>query len=206
VTGQWKLWYGYWVHGSSAAVTSLVGTRLAAALVFGSTLLIAPSRARADVSSWIYTGFGPALLDIGREDERQRWTLQIDTGLGSSPAPLVIGGLFRIQPYFGEGIDLALLARVASGGFVQGGWGLALDAGGYHRFWDGGSSGGIAALAIGAPWGIVLSTTGSLGSRDQRSGSVTLGIDFARLTVYRTSGTQWFMNPFATDAKGRGPR
>jgi hypothetical protein len=98
------------------------------------------------------------------------------------------------------------MARGATRGFVQGGFGLALDVGGYERLWGQKSSGGIAALSLGAPWGLTLSATGGMGTHDTRFASVTLGIDFARLTIYRTTGTRWFMNPFATDERGRGPR
>jgi hypothetical protein len=118
----------------------------------------------------------------------------------------VAGGLFRVQPYFGEGTDLALLMRVATGGFVQGGFGVALDAGGYQRWWGEESSGGLGSVVLGAPWGITLSASAGVGTNDTRFASLTLGLDFARLTVYRTSGTNWFLNPHATDANGRGPR
>jgi hypothetical protein len=159
--------------------------------------------ATADVSSWVYTGFGLASFEGGESD---RYTLQLETGLGTPPSAIVVGGLFRVQPYFGEGTDLALLARVATGGFVQGGFGVALDAGGYQRFWGEGSSGGLGSLVLGAPWGITLSATAGTGTNDARFASVTLGLDFARLTVYRTTGTNWFLNPHATYEGGRGPR
>lgn len=182
---------------SLSSRTSLLGSVVAFAL-----LSFAATPARADVSSWMYTGLGPGFL----RDDRQRLSLQIDAGLGTPPATLVFGGVFRAQPYFRSGTDLALLARVATRGYVQGGFGLALDAGGYERFWGEHSQGGLFALNLGAPWGITLSGSGGFGSNDERFASVTLGIDFARLTVYRTSGTNWFSNPFATDERGRGPR
>jgi hypothetical protein len=89
---------------------------------------------------------------------------------------------------------------------VQGQWGFALDLGGYERFWGAGSEGALGSLSLGAPWGLVLSTSAGLGTSDTRFASVTLGVDFARLTVYRLSGTSWFPNPFATDEHGRGSR
>lgn len=165
-------------------------------------LLFAPA-ARADVSSWIYTGLGPGFLD--GPDERTRTSLQIETGFGSPPASLVFGGLFRMHTFFNEGSDLALLVRGATRGFVQGGFGLALDAGAYERFWGQHSAGGLASLGLGAPWGVTLSATYGMGTHEQRFAAVTLGIDFARLTVYRTTGTSWFVNPFVTDERGRGP-
>jgi hypothetical protein len=139
-------------------------------------------------------------------NEKQRWTLQLEGGMGTPPGSFVLGGLFRAQSYFGYGTDVALLARGATGGFVQGDWGFAIDAGAYERFWGEKSQGGLGSLVLGAPWGITLSAGGGLGTNDQRFASVTLGLDFARLTVYRSSGTRWFSNPFVTDEKGRGPR
>ena len=159
--------------------------------------------ARADVSSWVYAGFGPAWLD---GNERDRYTLQLETGLGTPPGSVVFGGLFRVQPIFGEGTDLALLFRGATRGFVQGGFGFAIDAGGYERFWGQKSAGGLGSLVLGAPWGVTLSASAGMGTHDTRFATLTLGLDFARLTVYRTNGTNWFPNPHATDEQGRGPR
>ena len=50
---------------------------------------------------------------------------------------------------------------------------------------------------LGAPWGITLSLGGGLGTNDARQYGATLGVDFARLTVYRLSGENWFPNPRA---------
>jgi hypothetical protein len=132
--------------------------------------------------------------------------LDVEAGLGTPPAGLVVGGLMRMQPYFKEGTDLSLLMRLATRGFVQGNFGLALDAGGYERFWGQHSQGGVGSLVLGAPWGITLNASAGLGTNDERFATFSLGLDFARLTVYRTSGTSWFKNPYATDERGRGPR
>jgi len=183
-------------------VSFIPRARLAAAAAALVLPLFAPHTARADVSSWVYTGVGPGFLS----HDRVRFTLQAEAGIGTPPGPVVFGGLFRAQPYFKEGVDLAVLARVATRGYVQGGFGLAFDAGGYERFWGEHSQGGLVALGIGAPWGITFSGTGGFGTNSERFASFTLGFDFARLTVYRTDGTSWFKNPFATDERGRGPR
>ena len=152
--------------------------------------------ARADVSSWVYVGGGASSLKQRNLDLKVDPTLSIDTGLGTSPAhPFVVGGLFKLQALFGNGADLGLSLRVASQGFVTGRFGLALDAGPYRRFWGEGSTGGQAALSLGAPWGITLSLGGGVGSNDARQFGATLGVDFARLTVYRLSGENWFPNP-----------
>ena len=187
-----------------ARVWSFTPPRLLAGFACVCAALAATGPARADVSSWVYAGVGPSFLSGDRD--RERLTLQFESGLGTPPAGFVLGGLFRAQTFYHEGTDLSLLARGASGGFVQGGWGLAVDAGAYQRFWGEGSTGGLGALVLGAPWGITLSLGGGMGTHDQRFASATLGLDFARLTVYRSSGKSWFMNPYVTDEKGRGPR
>src|SRR5437867_3958552 len=88
-------------------------------------LSIAPA-ARADVSSWLFVGAGPSRFDGGTISRRDQVALQLDTGIGSPPGYAVVaGGLARIQPYFGSGADVALLARLATRGYVNGGWGVA---------------------------------------------------------------------------------
>lgn len=176
-----------------------------AGLILGAAVLLSSSPANADVSSWVYVGVGPGVLDFDTA-ARRRFVLELETGLGTPPAALVFGGILRAQSFLQEGTDLALLARGATRGYVQGGFGLALDAGPYQRFWGEGSTGATVALGFGIPWGVVFRASAGLGSNDQRFAALTLGLDFARLTVYRTSGTNWFMNPYATDEQGRGAR
>ncbi|HXK16845.1 MAG TPA: hypothetical protein VNG33_03490 [Polyangiaceae bacterium] len=158
--------------------------------------LCSAQRARADVSSWVYVGGGASSLKQKDLKLRLDPSLAIETGLGTPAThPLVVGGMFKLKALFGDGADLALALRVASRGFVTGQFGLALDAGPYQRFWGAGSSGGEAALVLGAPWGITLSAGGSMGTNAAREYGATLGLDFARLTVYRLSGENWFPNP-----------
>jgi len=164
-------------------------------LAVAATLLCAPS-ARADVSSWAYVGGG--VTSIKQRDLALKVdpTLAIETGIGTPAThPLVLGGMFKLHALFGDGADLALALRLATRGFVTGRFGLALDAGPYRRFWGAGSSGGQASLALGAPWGITLSIGGGMGTNSARDYGATLGVDFARLTVYRLSGENWFPNP-----------
>jgi hypothetical protein len=154
------------------------------------------SPARADVSSWAYVGSGASQIEQRGLEQRFDPTLAIETGFGTSPhRPLIFGGMFKLLALFGNGADLGLSARLASRGFVTGGFGLALDAGAYQRFWGEGSTGGQGALVLGAPWGITLSLGGGYGTNDARQIGASLGIDFARLTVYRLSGENWFPNP-----------
>jgi hypothetical protein len=152
--------------------------------------------ARADVSSWAYVGGGASTLKQRGLKLRTDPRLDIEVGIGTPASkPLVVGGLFKLQALFGNGADLGVSLRVATQSFVTGNFGLALDAGPYQRFWGEGSTGGQAALVLGAPWGITLSLGGSLGTNDARSFGATLGLDFARLTVHRLAGENWFPNP-----------
>jgi hypothetical protein len=160
-------------------------------------LLLSARTARADVSSWAFVGGGASQLHQQELSSRTIATMRVQAGLGSDPShPLVLGGLFSLEPNFGYGTDLALLVRGATRGYVNGGFGLALDVGPYERFWGQRSVGGESMLWLGAPWGVCLGLGGSLGSHDASGFSAILGIDFARLTVYRNTGTSWLPNPF----------
>ena len=158
--------------------------------------LAATGQARADVSSWAYVGGGASSLKQGGLELKVDPTLAIEAGRGSTPKhPLIVGGRYKLQALFGDGADLGVAVRVATRSFVTGSVGLALDAGPYRRFWGEGSSGGQASVVLGAPWGITLSIGGGLGTNDARQFGATLGLDFARLTVYRLAGENWFPNP-----------
>jgi hypothetical protein len=169
--------------------------------VFASVLgalaaLAATAPARADVSSWAYVGGGMTSFKQHKLELKTDPTLAIETGVGTAPRhPLVVGGMFKLQALFGDGADLGLSLRLATRGFVTGNFGLALDVGPYQRFWGEGSTGGQASLVLGAPWGITLTLGGGVGSNDARQFGATLGVDFARLTVYRLAGENWFPNP-----------
>lgn len=167
-----------------------------ASLLCAAAALAGTAQARADVSSWAYVGSGLSSLKQRNLELRVDPTLAIETGVGMSPKhPVIVGGMFKLQALFGDGADLGLSLRVATRSFVTGNFGLALDAGPYQRFWGEGSSGGQASLVLGAPWGITLSVGGGIGTNDARQYGATLGLDFARLTVYRLAGEDWFPNP-----------
>ncbi|HEX3854564.1 MAG TPA: hypothetical protein VHW01_26555 [Polyangiaceae bacterium] len=160
-------------------------------------LTLCARTAHADVSSWVFVGGGVSELHQRELSSRAVGAMRVQFGLGTDPShPLVLGGLFSFEPNFGYGSDLALLVRGATRGYVNGGFGLALDAGPYERFWGEGSVGGAGTLWLGAPWGVSLGLGGSVGSNEASGFSAILGIDFARLTVYRNTGTSWFPNPF----------
>jgi len=158
-------------------------------------VLLVALPARADVSSWASVAFGPTMIEQ-KDDRYTVPTLELKAGAGLPPGDLLaVGGLFQLQTHFGRGTDLALVARLATRGFVVGGFGVALDLGGYERFWTPRSAGGVGALVLGAPWGIILSANGGYGTNDQRHFGIVLGFDFLRLTVYRETGTSYYPNP-----------
>jgi hypothetical protein len=162
---------------------------------FAAFLLATP--ARADVSSWVYVGGGVSSYEDARAERQTQPTLAMYTGLGSPPSGIVaVGGLFHVQPHFGDGTDLGLLGRIATRGYTNGGWGGALDLGGYQRFWGIGSTGGMGTVSLGAPWGITLNVSALRGTNESSTYFATLGLDFARLTVYRNTGGNWWENPF----------
>jgi hypothetical protein len=177
--------------------TRRVRAALLRTLCFAVPALVFPSRARADVTSWFYAGGGVASSAMSGYSTAHPGTIALETGLGTPPdAAVVVGGLFKTLGYFGEGIDLGLTARVASGGFVRGGFGLALDLGGYERLWRQGSSGFLGSLVIGVPYGFQIAATTEIGAENVRVYGATVGIDFLRLTVYRTAAQNYWPNPF----------
>lgn len=162
----------------------------------GVGLLVCAAPARADVSSWLFAGAGPGLLRQSG-DTTLPPSLQLDAGMGTPPSgPVIVGGLARFQPYLGHGIDLSLLVRTATHGFANGSWGGAIDVGAYDRLWGVGSQGVTGSLVLGAPWGITFDIGASAGTNNQQGVTAVLGIDLARLTVYRQNGLGWWPNPF----------
>lgn len=163
----------------------------------GAFLLLGARRARADVSSWVFVGGGISRLEQRTLSARTVPSMRLHFGLGSDPShPLVVGGLFSLEPHFGYGSDLSLSVRTATRGYVTGGLGLALDLGPYERFWGEHSVGGAGTLWLGAPWGVSFGAGASVGTEGAHGFSAILGVDFARLTVYRNTGTGWLLNPF----------
>jgi len=164
--------------------------------VVAATVLLSVREARADVSSWFYVGAGATSLAQSTFATVQPFTLQTELGMGSPPDKAVIlGGLVKAYTYFGQGTDLALTVRGASGGFVRGGLGFAIDAGAYERWWGQGSAGFLGALVLGGPFGLQLTGMTEQGSNDVRTYGVTIGIDFLRLTVYRNTSQNYWPNP-----------
>lgn len=168
------------------------------------TILMVTSVARADVSSWLFTGFGPSSVGQPGAGTDVRSSLQVDAGLGSSPAaPFAMGGVLRMHMHFGGGADFGAFLRTASGGYVRGDWGAALDLGGYVRTWTDGSPGAAATLSLGAPLGITLNLDAARGRDEVTTLAAVIGIDFARFTVYRSTGLTWLPNPFPSGSRER---
>jgi hypothetical protein len=166
-----------------AGLACLVATILGAAPV------------KADPASWLFLGGGDGRLESSGQSV-QRGIFQFEAGLGSpADGPVVAGGVFKTLTFFGRGTDLALALRGATGGFVRGGFGLALDLGGYERFWERGSAGFAGALVLGAPFGLQASLHTEIGTHEDKTYAVVLGIDFLRLTVFRDIGLNWLPNP-----------
>lgn len=170
--------------------------------------------APADVSSWLSAGGGYGMKhndSTGNYDRAASTSFTL--GVGTDPLrSVVVGGVIRSTTYFGLGTDLGLSARVATGGFARGQWGLALDAGPMWRSFGHGEYGRwpISAMLIGgAPWGLQLAVGGELfriaGDDAQARGVVALlEIDLLRFTVMRQGSTdRWWENP--SPAGGRSP-
>jgi hypothetical protein len=157
------------------------------------------SPARADVSSWLFTGGGGSLIARQGADRAVAPSFQLDTGLGlPATYPISVGGVARWQIRFGEGTELAEFVRTSTRGYNQGEWGAAIDLGVYERFFYDRKPGFAGTLSVGGPYGVTLNLDGADSTRNLTSFAVVLGIDLARFTVYRHSGLNWLTNPYPT--------
>lgn len=163
------------------------------------------SDAHADVSSWLSAGGGYGLKRSESSGNYDRATaMSFALGVGSDPnASIVAGGVLRGTTYFTLGTDLGVAARVASGGFARGQWGLAVDVGPMWRIWGHGDYGRFpigGMILLGAPWGLQLGVGGdywNIGGEPYARGlTAVLEIDLLRLTVMRHGATdRWWENP-----------
>lgn len=169
-------------------------------------LSAAPRTAHADVSSWFTGGGGYGFQRSESSGDYSRAaTLSFSIGVGSTPTnSVVVGGLVRSTTYFSLGTDLDLSARIATGGFARGQWGLAFDVGPGWRTWvrsdDYGNFPLHAMIVGGAPWGLQLGIGANFLSLDggnaARGAVALLEIDLLRLTVMRQGATdRWWENP-----------
>ena len=169
---------------------------LFAALAAVAAVTCCGGAARADTSAWMFVGGGVVGNQMNGEDMSSSGSMSFDIGVGTSPdGRFILGGLFKIVPVFGSGTDFALTLRGATRGFQAGDFGFAVDAGGYARYWDGGSVGGTGALVFGAPLGLQLSLQGLVGTNDTRGFGAIAGIDFLRLTTQRQTLLDFWPNP-----------
>ena len=164
------------------------------------------SDAHAEPSAWFTGGGG---YGVQRSESREVYdratALSFSVGVGTSPlGNLVVGGLVRTTTYFTLGTDLNLSARIATGGFARGQWGLAFDFGPGWRGWGKGADYGrfpLHAMVVGGgPWGLQLGVGADIwnigGAPFARGGVALLEIDLLRLTVMRQGATdRWWENP-----------
>jgi hypothetical protein len=178
-------------------------------------ILHAPIEARADVSSWLTLGGGYGFQHGKERDAYDRASVfSLSTGVGTTPlGSVVVGGLVRSTTYLSLGTDFDLSARLATGGFARGQWGLAFDVGPGWRSWKLATNYGHfplhAMLLVGGPWGLQAGIGGDVTSIDGGPGArgavAVLEIDLLRLTVMRQGSTdRWWENP--SPAGGRLPR
>jgi hypothetical protein len=193
--------------------------RIAHVAVFvGALFLVAcmtsTTSARADVSSWLSVGGGYGVKHSERSGSFDRaTTMSFALGVGSDPlASIVAGGLLRSTTYFTLGTDLGLAARIATGGFARGQWGLALDVGPAWRVFRSATNYGrfpLQAMAtLGGPWGVQLGVGADILSLSGEKEKVPLGfvavleVDLLRLTVMRQGATdRWWENPSPAGGK-----
>jgi hypothetical protein len=187
-----------------------VRSRLVSCLALSvATSALFSANARADVSSWMAVGggyTGQFLRQGSSTGFSSDWVPAIDysIGVGSSPLqPAVIGGILRGQTFIGLGTDLGAAARVSTGGFARGDWGVAFDLGAAWRSWQNSVYGEWpvqAALTGGTPWGFQLVVGGQVstvpGSQPADGFFAAIEIDLLRLTVMRQGSSEpWWYNP-----------
>lgn len=185
----------------------LVGLACGALVLVGGVV----EEARADVASWMFVGAGWSRVQDTAVGEGSDYpAVLVDVGLGTSPAaPLVIGGVLHGSGHIGFGSDWGGALRLTTGGYSRGHWGLGLDVGAQYRFGERPGAVGSTRLLLGGPWGLGVSAGAAYGPEDVATFTVVLGVDFARLTVHRTSGTNWLPNPHPSprpEDMGRAPR
>lgn len=151
--------------------------------------------AAADSASWVSVGGGASRVKQDGLDLSPGGLIQIEAGLGTDPnSALVFGGLMKTLSHLGGGTDLILSERTTTSGFSLGTWGVALDLGGYARFWRDNSTGFAGALALGMPLGVNLSLQGQVGTENSQMLGFSLGFDWARFTAHRSSGESFWPN------------
>lgn len=164
------------------------------ALLCAAFVAFAPRFARADVASFYALAPGLSVIDQGEAIVTP--ALDLDLGIGSlASRSFVVGGLFHFAPQWTVGADLGGALRLCTGSYARGDYGLALDLGGHHRFAAIGGWAASTRVVLGLPWGLFASLGGSYGEGQVWTGTLSLGIDFARATVHRSRGTETLPSP-----------
>jgi len=190
----------------SALVAALI------APIVGAACILHAAPARADVTSFFSTGGG---YGAHRNDSTKKYEqaggMSFAMGVGTAPLrKVVLAGMFRSTTFFVLGTDLNLSARLATGGFARGQWGVALDVGPGWRSFGHGEYGKwplSGMLIAGAPWGVQLGVGAQvlkLGGNDASAIGMTalLEVDLLRLTVMRQGATdKWWPNPSPAGGK-----
>jgi hypothetical protein len=150
--------------------------------------------AKADISSWLAVGGGYGLArNSATNFTDSAGTFSASIGVGTDPkSKFIFGGVFRSVTYVGLGTDIGLGARVCTGGFARGDWGLAFDLGVGYRYWGDGQIPIQPMLTFGAPWGLQLGVGANVfGLSDSQAlgGFAVLEVDLLRLTIMRQGST-----------------
>jgi len=183
------------------------------AVVVGAVPLTRAAPAYADVTTWLGLGGGLSLdHSVSNHSTNFDPAFSASIGVGSSPVKSwVIGGVFRALARFNEGVDMNLSARVTTGGFSRGDWGLGFDLGPGLRLWGVNTFGTYplqGAVLLGAPWGLELTVGADIvnlaGSPTSLGGYAVIEFDLLRFTLMRQGSTDvYWKNPLP--AGGRMP-
>jgi hypothetical protein len=171
--------------------------------------------ARADITSFLSMGGG---MELARNrvanTTDSAGSMSFAMGVGTDPfRKVVLAGMFRSTTSFTLGTDLNIAARVATGGFARGQWGVALDVGPGWRSFAHGQYGKwplFGQVTFGAPWGLQLGAGAQvlkLGGDDPTAVSflAVLEVDLLRLTIMRQGSTdKWWPNPSPAGGKYTG--
>jgi hypothetical protein len=98
-------------------------------------------------------------------------------GVHFAPMVEVIG---RGRAIVATSTDVAVAMRLASDGFVDGRFGVAIEGGAWTRVSGGRALGSLAAMTLGAPAGLHASWMVQQGSHGERGSAVVVGFDFLR--------------------------
>jgi hypothetical protein len=165
------------------------------------------SPARADVSSWFSLAPGVSVIDQTAVSQGTATPsgvvpsglLDLDSGLGTHPGrPVVFGAIFHFAAQWAVGADLGGAMRFCSGSYARGDWGFGVDLGADYRVATFGGAAPFARVFVGAPYGLVLQLSGSYREGDVGTLSLSLGLDFARLSTHRSYWTEVLPSPLVS--------